>query len=197
MRTLKSGKTIPAVCEAAELSPEAVALLQKPMEPPEFIGALIEEQNFADAIAFLAHALPRREGVWWAWLCARDSAGETPGRPVLASLEATKAWIAEPTDAHRRAALEAAQPAGLTTAVGCTALAAFLCGETLGPATAPAAPPEEYAASKAIGGSIHLAAVADEKADISARYADYVRRGLELAERISLWTPEPTTRKVG
>lgn len=195
MQTLRSGKTIPAICEAAELSEEGAALLREPIEPSQLITRLLEEQNFADAIAFLAHALPRREGVWWAWLCARDAAGEKPNRAVLSSLDATKAWIAEPTDANRRAALEAAQPAGLTTAVGCAALAAFLCGDTLGPAGAPPAPADEYAPSKAIGGSIHLAAVADETADIRARYADYVRRGLELADRISLWTPDPNAAK--
>src|SRR5690606_7250873 len=138
-------------------------------------------------IAFLAHALPRREAVWWAWLCARAAAGDKPPASIIASLEATRTWIAEPTDPHRRAALDAAEVAGVGTPAGFAGLAAFLCGETLGPAEAPPAPPGEYAAAKAIGGSINLAAVADPKADIAARYAEFVRQGLELAERTKLW----------
>ena len=73
-------------------------------------------------------------------------------------------------------------------------LAAFLCGETLGPAEAPPAPPGEYAAAKAIGGSINLAAVADLKADVGARYAEFVRQGLELAERTKLWEGEASAK---
>lgn len=187
MQTLRSGKTVPAICEAAELSDVARNILADDVHARAFVEKLIETEQYSDAIAFLAHALPRREAVWWAWLCARAAAGEKPPASIIASLEATKTWIAEPTDPHRRAALDAAEVAGVGTPAGFAGLAAFLCGETLGPAEAPPAPPGEYAAAKAIGGSINLAAVADVKADISARYAEYVRQGLELAERTKLW----------
>jgi hypothetical protein len=191
MQTLKTGKALAAVCAAAELSPESIALLAGDVAVPAFVKRLLEEQNFADAVAFLAHALPSREGVWWAWLCARDAAGQTPPPAVSRSLDAIRTWIAEPTDAHRRSALDVAQPAGFTTPVGCAALAVFLTGDTLGPATAPAAPPGEFAAAKAIAGSVHLAAVVDPNADVPAGYTEFVERGLELAERIQLWGPPP------
>lgn len=189
MQTLRSGRTVPAICEAAELSPEAIQLLGVGAPPRRFVERLVEAEQYPAAIAFLAHALPRREAVWWAWLCARAAAGEKPPASVLVSLEATKTWIAEPTDAHRRAALDAAEQAGIGTPAGCAGLAAFLCGETLGPAEAPAAPPGEFAAAKAIGGCINLAAVADETLDIGARYAEFLNQGLQLADRTKLWEP--------
>lgn len=182
--------TVPAICEAAGVSKQTTQLIEAAPDARTFVESLAQNQAFADAIAFLAHALPRREGVWWAWLCARDSVGAKPAPPVAASLEATKAWIAEPTDGHRRAALGAAESAGIATPVGLAALAAFLCGDTLGPAEAPPAPPPEFAAAKAIVGCVNLAAVADEEADVGERYAELVRRGVELADRINLWTPE-------
>jgi hypothetical protein len=190
MQTLKSGKTVPAICDAAELSDEAREILATEAQGPAFIERLAADGQYSDAIAFLAHALPRREAVWWAWLCARAAAGEKPPASVVASLEATKTWIAEPTDPHRRAALDAAEVAGIGTPAGCAGLAAFLCGDTLGPAEAPPAPPGEYAAAKAIGGSINLAAVIDVKRDIAGRYAEFVKQGLELAERTKLWESE-------
>src|SRR5690606_14934133 len=190
MQTLRSGKTMPAICDAAELSEEAREILASEQHGRTFVEKLIETEQYSDAIAFLAHALPRREAVWWAWLCARAAAGEKPPASVIASLEATKTWIAEPTHPHRRAAIDAAEVAGIGTPAGCAGLAAFLCGDTLGPAEAPPAPPGEYAAAKAIGGSINLAATADLEADISARYAEFVRQGLELAERTKLWDNE-------
>ena len=194
MQTLRSGKTVPAICEAAELSGEARDILASDVHARDFVGKLVETEQYSDAIAFLAHALPRREAVWWAWLCARAAAGEKPPASVVVSLEATKTWIAEPTDPHRRAALDAAEVAGIGTPAGCAGLAAFLCGETLGPAEAPPAPPGEYAAAKAIGGSINLAAVADTGRDIGARYAEFVKQGLELAERTKLWEGDPQTK---
>jgi hypothetical protein len=190
MQTLRSGKTVPAICDAAELSDEARDILATDVHGRAFVEKLVADEQYSDAIAFLAHALPRREAVWWAWLCARAAAGEKPPASVIASLEATKTWIAEPTDPHRRAALDAAEVAGIGTPAGCAGLAAFLCGETLGPAEAPPAPPGEYAAAKAIGGSINLAAVADLQRDLAARYAEFVQQGLELAERTKLWEVE-------
>lgn len=184
---LRTGKSVAEICTAAEVSPEAGALLKGAGSAAESVVQLVEEGNFADAVAFLAHALPAREGIWWAWLCARDAAGETPSAGVLGLLETIKSWIAEPTDERRRAALNAAQPVGFTTAVGCTALAVFLTGETLGPATSPPAPPGEFAAAKAIAGSIHLSATSREDVDVAARYRQYVKSGIELAERIQLW----------
>lgn len=190
MQTLRSGKTMPAICAAAELSDEAREILVPELHGRAFVEKLVETEQYSDAIAFLAHALPRREAVWWAWLCARAAAGDKPPGSVIASLEATKTWIAEPTDPHRRAALDAAEVAGIGTPAGCAGLAAFLCGDTLGPAEAPPAPPGEYAAAKAIGGSINLAAASDVDVDIGARYAEFVRQGLELAERTRLWESE-------
>jgi hypothetical protein len=191
MQTLRSGRTVPAICEAAEVSPEALRILAEGPQPRRFVELLVETEHYADAIAFLAHALPRRESVWWAWLCARSAAGEKPPASILVSLEATKTWIAEPTDAHRRAALDAAEQAGIATPAGFAGLATFLCGDTLGPAQAPPAPPGEFAAAKAIGGCINLAATVDETADIAARYAEFLNQGLQLADRTRLWEPAP------
>lgn len=193
MQTLRSGRTVPAICEAAELSKEALQLLAGHAQPRQFVERLVETEQFPDAIAFLAHALPRREAVWWAWLCARAAAGEKPPASVLVSLEATKTWIAEPTDPHRRAALDTAEMAGIGTPAGCAGLAAFLCGDTLGPAEAPPAPPGEFAAAKAIAGCINLAAVADEEIDIAGRYAEFLEQGLQLADRTRLWEPAAQT----
>ncbi len=188
MEMLRSGKAVPAICQAANLSDEGRALLGNDVPARHFVELLLEGEHYADAIAFLAHALPRREAVWWALLCAREAAGDQASPQTLASLEATKTWIAEPTDANRRAAFAAAEAAGLGTACGCAGLAAFLSGETLGPPGAPAAPPDEFVGAKAIAGSINLAAVADGALDIPARYAEFVRRGIELADRVQLWS---------
>jgi hypothetical protein len=187
---LRGGRTLDALVAAAELSEEAVALLADAADARGYVEALIENELYTDAIALLAHALPRREGVWWAWLCARVAAGDPPPQTVMASLDATRAWIAEPTDQRRRAAFEIAEATGLATPSGCAALAVFLTGDTLGPPTAPPAPPGEFAPAKAITGSVNLAVVEAKPDDVAGGYRDFLKQGLELADRTRLWTPD-------
>jgi hypothetical protein len=189
MDPLRSGLTVDMLCAEAEMSEEALEQLQAVEDSRHFVARLVEMELYGDALTFLAHALPRREAVWWSWLCARDAAGPEPKPAVGTSLEATKVWIAEPSDANRRAAMNAGETAGLDSAVGLSALAAFLCGDSLGPSSAPPAPPGPFAAAKAITGAIHLAACAKPE-DLAGRYTEFVKRGVELADRIKLWTPE-------
>lgn len=189
---LRSGMAASAIGEAAEVSEEALAALSEADGVRAFVEGLAEEEGWEDAIAFLSHALPTREAVWWAWNCAKEAASEAPGAALAESLDATKKWIAEPTDANRRDAMDAAMEAGLDTPVGMAALAAFLCGDTLGPADAPAAPPPVFAAAKAIAGCLHLSAAvaaAEEDADLGEGYAAILEKGLGLADRVELWTP--------
>ena len=56
--------------ERATLSAEALASLQGCTDVAEAVLRL-EAAGFApEAVRVLAHALPKREGVWWACMCA-------------------------------------------------------------------------------------------------------------------------------
>ena len=58
------------------LDEESLALLRDDPTPLEFLDALIAHERFADAIHFLAHAIPKREAVWWGCLCIKLAGGE-------------------------------------------------------------------------------------------------------------------------
>ena len=73
-----TAKTATEVCKHFPLGEEAKKLLRDGQTPAQFLDVLIEKQQFPDAVRFLAHALPKREAVWWAWFCARRTAGEEP-----------------------------------------------------------------------------------------------------------------------
>lgn len=175
------------VTTAAELEPEAQALQRPAFGPREYLTALIEAEQLADAVKFLAHLLPRREAVWWAWMCAKKGLGKAPVREEHAALAATEKWIAEPTDENRRAALEAANAATLESPAGCAALGAFLAGGSLAPAGMAEVPPPRYAAAKAVYGSLVFSAVTVEPEKAPEKFKGFLGYGLELAERIDLW----------
>jgi hypothetical protein len=180
------------VCAVAGVSPEGKALLAEGMAAEPFLGALTAAGRHEDAVRFLAHSLPRREAVWWAWVCAKRTAGATPEPAVKASLDATEKWIAQPTDEHRRAAMAAAEKADLGTPAGCAGLAAFLSGGSLGPPEHPAVPPAEPLMGQAVAGSLMLAAVSREPEKAGERLKAFVAQGVEVAKRIKLWDTAAT-----
>src|SRR6185436_12440827 len=98
------------VCRRADLSPDAMPLLETALEPETFLRALFERECWADSAKFLAHALPKREAVWWGILVVRSELGDAAPAEATSILAAAERWVRQPTDEHRRAAMELAEP---------------------------------------------------------------------------------------
>jgi len=186
---LRSGKSLRDIIAASELSDEAQALVSDDQTPKAYVELLVEHEHYADAVRFLAHALPKREAVWWAWVSAKRTAGESPPPAIQAVLEATEAWIKEPTDKNCRLAMAKAEAAEFSTAAGCAGLAAFFSGDSVAPPDVDPVPPGEYLAAKAIAGSIVLAAVSNEPENANQKFQGFVEQGMVVADKIQLWTP--------
>jgi len=182
----ENSKTL-AICSVAELSEEAQALVCPEMRPRAYVTLLMEKNLFPDAVRFLAHGLPKREAVWWAWVCARRSAGDTPPPKIAGALHATEKWIAQPNEENRRAAMESARTAEFSTAAGSAALAAFFSGGSMAPPDAPAVPPGEFLTAKAVAGAVTIAAVAKEPDKAPEKFKAFVTQGLDVTTRIKLW----------
>src|SRR5436309_3482884 len=119
------------VCRRFALGEAGRAVLRPELAPRPFVERLAEAGLFDDAFRFLAHALPRREAVWWACQCFRHGVAGLPApppAPQLAAVQAAERWSAAPTEDHRRAAFAAAEAADFGNPAGCAALAAFLSG---------------------------------------------------------------------
>ena len=181
-----NSKTV-AIATVAELGEEAMALLRPDLHPLDFVALLMEKALFPDAVRFVAHALPKREAVWWGWVCARRAAGENPPPKIKAALDATERWIAQPNEDNRRLAMAAAEKAELGTAAGCAGLAAFFSGGSLAPPDAPPVPPGEFLAAKAVAGAVIFAAVAKEPEKAPEKFRSFVAQGVEVTTRLKLW----------
>src|SRR5512133_3693618 len=95
-------QTAAQLSSVAGLDDEARALVREGMVPREYVDLLIERGRLPDAVRLIAHGLPKRESVWWAWVCARRAAGAEPKPAVRDALAVTEKWIAQPTDENRR-----------------------------------------------------------------------------------------------
>jgi hypothetical protein len=151
------------------------------------VQQLVTLGKFAEAVRMVAFAMPRREGVWWAWVTAKRAAGAEAPPPIKASLESTERWIAQPTDANRRQAFELAQAADIGTAAGCAGAAAFFSGESVAPPNVPVVPPGPHDASKMIAGAVLLAVFAREPEKAPEKFLAAIQQGLDVITKIKLW----------
>ncbi|MYZ50332.1 DUF6931 family protein [Propylenella binzhouense] len=107
----------------------------------EFLRGLANGPTPEEAITFAAYLLPRREAVWWAHQCLRQvpDALTAQDQEMLAAAEA---WVREPEEALRRAALDRAMAASGKTPGVWVALAAGWSGGSMTPeAPGTVAPP--------------------------------------------------------
>jgi hypothetical protein len=175
------------VCSRFELSDTARPLLREEHTPAQFLDALTARNCLQDAAKFLSQALPKQEAVWWACQCARSAAGPNPPPKVQEALAATEKWVAEPTDANRRAAMAAGEAASLETPAGCAALAAFVSGDSLGPPDVAAIPPAENLTGKTVAGTVVLATVVTSPEKAPEKLRAFVDQGLQIASGVKTW----------
>jgi hypothetical protein len=176
-----------------KLGEAAQALLREPQTPRQYVDALAAAGHFADAVQFLAAALPKREAVWWACWCARQGYGKTAPAPAAVALTAAEKWVLDPSDANRRAAHATAEPAGLGTPAGAAAVAVFFSGGSLAPPELAAVAPAEHITASAAAGAILLAAVLTDPQKAAEKYQKFLAAGFDVANGTNRWK-EPAAR---
>lgn len=169
------------LCQRLKISDDAKKLLKEQATPAEYLSKLLEANCLQDAVHFLGHGLPKRLAISWALSCAKEVGGPSPANAPGAAIAQVEKWLSSPNEENRRAAKKAADEAGLGTPAGCTALAVFFSGGSMGPADAPpVAPGEAFSASAAVG-AILLAAVAQKPQEAPTKLRKFIARGIELA----------------
>jgi hypothetical protein len=160
-----------------EASDEGKAALKPGMKPADYLGALIDAGHWTDAIRFLAFAIPRREGVWWACLAARSVAppAHTP------SIEAAEEWVYRPSDESRRNAFAVAEKIGFDSPAAYAALGAYWAEGSLAPPGAPEVPPDPALSPTAISSAVLLAAVVREPHKAEGKYKAFMTSGVDIA----------------
>lgn len=177
----------------AELTEPSRELLRPELGPRKYLGALVAGEHLPDAVRLVAHLLPMRECVWWAWMAARRAAGEKAPETIREALDVTERWIADPTDKNRRAAFTAAEAAGLDNPAGAVAMAIFFTGGSIAPPDTPEVAPPFGAAAKILAAAVLMGATRPDPAQAPLRMGESIKQALEVADRIRLWPPEAET----
>jgi hypothetical protein len=182
-------RTADEAARSAPLGDEARALLavDPAQAPAPYLDALAAQGLFPDAVRFLAHALSKREAVWWACLCARAVQAGPAAGPVADALAAAERWTAEPDEPNRRSAQAAADAAGVVTPAGCAAIAAFWSGGSLGPPELAAIPPADHLTARGVTGAVLLAAVQTEPEKSPEKFRRFLSLGRDVAAGKNRW----------
>jgi hypothetical protein len=179
------------VCGRQACSDQARALLAEGATSAEHLERLLGAGLMADAAAFLAQALRKREAVWWACLCVREVLGGKPLAPAVAeALAVAERWAASPGDGNRRRGLPAAEGAGLDHPAGCVALATHFSGGSLAPPGLPEVKPADHLTGTLVAAALTLASLHGGPEAAPGRYRRFLELGLDVARGDRRW-PDP------
>lgn len=164
-----------------QLDMKACALLAQDQTVAEYVLCLAQDGQFPAALSVLAHALPKREAVWWGCVALREAEPPDPGSPAEAALAAAESWVYNPGEQTRQPIGEAAAKAGLGTPTGWAAMAAFWSGGSLAPPDSPVVPPKDDLTGKAVAGAISLAAIDDDPQRAAGKSVAFIKMALDIA----------------
>ena len=176
-----SAKTAEEVCKIYKPSDDAADVLQPEHSPAAFVAALVDRDLVPDAMRFLAHALPKREAVWWACLSAREALDDDADRKIVLTLESAENWVRKPTDENRRLALARgnAIAAGDSPAAFAAQGAGWSSG-SMGPKDGPEVDTQEWMTGLAVFMAVLIAATSNPD-QVQASLAEALQRGLDIA----------------
>ncbi len=170
------------VAAVADFSDEAKPLIVERAPIKSLIAKLVEEEMWPDALKVFAYALPKREAVWWACTCARQSLTKPPDPADAEIIKASEAWVYRPTDKNRRAAMELAEATEFNRAAHWTAAGAFWSGGSISQPDLPAVEPAETMTATAVFGSVMLAAVQPEAEEAEAKFKRFLAQAANIAD---------------
>jgi hypothetical protein len=161
------------------LSAEARAKLDATINVRAYLEGLLNDGLPADGVAVVARLLPRKYAIAWGCECFESATAGREIDPIERSgLAAAKRWLADPTEEHRRAAMDLADRLGYGTPGAWLAAAAGWAEGSLAPPDVAAVAPPETLAGDAVAAALKLLAAADIDA-FSMHLATYVRRALD------------------
>lgn len=171
---------LPPLLPRLELDTEGRSLLHGAADAATALERLEAAGLMIEALRLLAHALPKREAVWWACMCARAVPDPTTRAEDAAALEAAESWVRRPEEPARRAAMAAAERAAFRSTEAWAAVGAFWSGGSMAPEGQPVVPPAEHLTGVAIAGAVVLATVRTAPERAAARYPRFLASARDI-----------------
>lgn len=179
--------TIENILQKYQPSKEILALVTPQMAPDEFLQLVVNKKLFSDAVAFLAHALPLRESIYWAFLTISFLQHKFKDPTSHKILVTVQSWFQNPDEQNRYLCGELAESLKLDTGPAWLAEAVFWSGGSILPPKDPVTLPAPYLYAKAVAGAINLGICLEEdmnKLDEKILHKNY-QNALKIAFNIA------------
>jgi len=175
------------LCERADLDEEARKLATEDIPVRTYIEQLARRERVRESIGALTQLLPNVDSIAWGLHSIRSVSVALSSPKTETALKSVEEWIADANDERRRAAMQAAEQAGIGTPAGCLAFAVFLSGGSLAPREAPGVPaPPPHVCGRIVAGAMSLAVALDPR-NASELLRAFLAHGFHLAGQLKIW----------
>jgi len=164
-----------------KMPPEAKALIEGLPDAQAVIDVLTKNGFLLEATRVYAQALPDRESVWWACMCAYHTAPEDMDEKLRKPRDLAEARVRGQKDDVRRAAMAEAKALGMKGPEAWCASAAFYSGDSISPPQYAPNKPAPHLSGVVVAAAVLLASLRGDASRQPARLA----RFLESAQDIS------------
>lgn len=174
-RTPASSLTAPAA-----VSRSALAVLRKGGNVRQSLEELLNHGLPVDALTLVARTLPKRYVVAWACDCLKGALANDPAADDVdrAGLALAQQWLADPTEEHRRAALDFAERGEFGSPGAWIAASAGWSGGSLLPRGYDVVPPPDHLPAEAAVATLRL--VAARSGDYTGTLQTFIDRALQI-----------------
>jgi uncharacterized protein DUF6931 len=145
-----------------------------------FLRSLVHKEAWAPAVSYCAYLLPRREAVWWGCQSLRRIQPVASAEDTRA-LDAAEAWVREPENDRRFAALAVGSESNYRAPATWMALAAGWSGGSVVPPEMGNAPAAPHQAARAIRAGLMIAMAKVPNSEMGKVLKPCLEEGMSLA----------------
>lgn len=138
------------------------------------------EKNNVEAVKYLARGLPKREAVWWAYLCSHACEQDNNDTTTQEALAVVDAWVKIPSENKRRRAGKLGEALEFYTPSSWAATAVFWSGGSITPEGRPEVEASAEMCAEAVANAVIIAAH-KSGGDIGEHFAHFLKQGLHIA----------------
>jgi len=169
------------LCKPLDLEKASRAVMDDVMLPLEYVETLEKHGHFPDAVKVLAFSMEPRRAAWWGYLTVNEHAQTHLGPDDLIAFNAVYDWICDPSDLHRRSAMDTAQAAQFDGPGSWLGAAVFWSGESIAPVNFAAVKPDPTLVAQGIMVSLVLTSSVIKPPKPAEWYKGILEKGKAMA----------------
>lgn len=185
--TTPTPKNAQDLAKIALLKAPETDLLPHSQSAKHYAELLVQGGHWMSALHYMAIAIPAREGIWWAWYCARKAHAKDTNPAVAQALSLAERWIGQPTEENRKIAATYAEQGEVSGAPQHVLQAIEGSGELEDPNTGKKLDAVPYLSSRYVYAATTASSYMPDPGNPQATATEYLKQAFEVANRIQLW----------